>query len=237
MDEETERRLDIRSAMLAAGMAIVEASGIDGPASLDTAKALVDAGVRRGSTFGKNRIWPKQWHYQVDVLKEIVEKFPSEAVLGSLEILTDNVLEQDLATPDGRAAALQLMVDHPALFSEVLKESTEWRLWNAIWACVISTPSKADDDQLGAPAQAGYDRVQATLARRYGSVLRWIGFESDTDQADEILAGIALDLILGAASTPQTARSAHMAPAVRSIVDAFYTATRPIGIAPQTAAS
>lgn len=227
-DKPQGRGRDIRTAMVEAGKAQLGTKGVDPSGALDITQALDDADVARGSAFGKNRAWQYQRDYQFDVLQDVVEQFPSPELTNSFDELTYAVLDKELTTPEGRREGLDLLVHHPAIFSQLLKDSREWLLWNAIWSCVISTPTTADDVAIGTPAERSYERAEEVLGKHYGAILGFLGFTPKTDTADAVLAGIVLDLILGAATTPKTTKPDDMAAAIHALIAAFYTSKRPI---------
>ena len=105
-----------------------------------------DAPVTKGSVLGRDRLWPTQRAFQLEVQETFASQIGELGITrgGTYEAAARVLEHADLTTPDGRAIAVRELCRAAgrASFDGIL-QSREWRIWLAIWATAMTT-----DDEL-----------------------------------------------------------------------------------------
>jgi len=152
---------DLRRLMIDEGIKLMVDDGMHGGENVTIARVIdriVASGndpVTKGSVLGKDRLWPSQRAFQLEVQETFASQIGELGVTrGGTSEAAAAVLEgADLTTNGGRADAVRELcrLAGRASFEGILA-SREWRIWLAIWATAMTTD---DELEVGAAIREG----------------------------------------------------------------------------------
>ena len=165
---------DLRRLMVDEGVGLLIEDGMRGGENITIARVIErivergDAPVTKGSVLGKDRLWPSQRAFQLEVQQTFASQIGVLGVTrGGTHQAAGEVLERsDLSSASGRAAAIRELcrVAGRASFDGIL-QSREWRIWLAIWATAMTT---ADELEVGAAIRRGeMNSIQEVMENLY----------------------------------------------------------------------
>lgn len=124
--------------------------------------------VTKGSVLGKDRLWPSQRAFQLEVQQTFAAQIGELGVTrgGTFEAAAEVLDAADLTAVAGRDDAVRELCRVAALASfEGILESREWRIWLAIWATAMTTD---DELEVGESIRCGeMNSVQAVKDALY----------------------------------------------------------------------
>ena len=175
---------DLRRLMVDEGIGLLVADGMRGGENITIARVIdrIAAGghdpVTKGSVLGKDRLWPSQRAFQLEVQQTFASQIDDLGITrgGTREAVVEVISGADLTTPDGRERAVRELCRMAARASfDGLLHSREWRIWLAIWATAMTT-----DDELavGAAIRSGESRsIQTVMETLYIPFAEVFGLE------------------------------------------------------------
>ena len=141
------------------------------------ARASDDLGVRVTPASVYGRIWDTQADFQRDLLLAAAAFYPDGEERPTLEAARRVIAEADRETLAGRWDALREVCRVAGdVHVAVLGASRAWQIWVGVWALTVSTPTTADDRDLGPSILAGHEAATAALAAVLVEILHALGF-------------------------------------------------------------
>ncbi|MEO6126400.1 MAG: hypothetical protein ABIR32_22090 [Ilumatobacteraceae bacterium] len=178
MDNRIKRhyrpKQDLRRLMVDAGIELLVDDGMHGGENVTIAKVIDrisergDDPVTKGSVLGKDRLWPSQRAFQLEVQQTFASQIGELGVTrgGTYEAAAAVLDAAELSTAAGRDVAVRELcrVAGRASFDGILA-SREWRIWLAIWATAMTTN---DELEVGSAIRQGeMNSIQVVMESLY----------------------------------------------------------------------